>query len=220
MVSDHNSFQLYGQLAYTPRNYYEIDNNVKQMRYSKYPTFYLTYKGGYKGLSNSDSRYDFLQVSIKDNFTIKGVGDIDYYLASGKFLNTKNIYFSEFKHFSGTPSYLAANLKDRDFRLLDYYGHSTDESFFEGHLKFSSDRILLKRLPIMNKTLMIENIYFHYLKTPGRKNYYEIGYGLNQVFMFLNLEVFGGFEGSQHKFTGFKVSLPLITGRQTFRAGS
>jgi len=220
LVSDHNSFQLYGQLAYTPRYYYEIDDNVKQMRYSKYPTFYLTYKGGYKGVFNSDSRYDFLQVSIKDNFTIKGAGDIDYDLASGKFLNTENIYFSEFKHFSGTPSYLAANLKDSDFRLLDYYGYSTDESFFEGHLKFSSDRILLKRLPILNKTLMIENIYVHYLKTPGRKNYYEIGYGLNQVFMFLNLEVFGGFEGSQHKFTGFKVSLPLITGRQTFRAGS
>lgn len=220
LVHDHTSFHLYGKIAYTPRYYYEIEDNVKHMRYSKYPTFYLTYKGGYKDVFKSDTRYDFLQASIKDYFTIKGIGSFSYYLSSGAFWNTKNMHFSEFKHFSSTPSYLAANLGYSDFRLMDYYGHSTNDRFFEGHMKFSNDRIFLKRLPLLNKTLMIENIYFHYLKTPARKNYYEIGYGLNQVFMFLNLEVFSGFEGSHHKYTGFKISLPLITGSQTFRAGS
>jgi hypothetical protein len=219
LLKDHTSFRLTGQISYTPRYYYKIKDNVKQMLRSKYPTFSMTYKGGYKGILNSDSKFHFLQASVKDHMSIKGLGNIAYYLGSGTFINSGPEYFADFKHFSSNPSFLSPDLGYRDFRLLDYYKYSTDKNFLEAHVNFSNDRILLKRLPLLNKTLMNENLYFHYLKIPGRKNYYEIGYGLDQVLLLLNLEVFSGFEGSQYKYTGFKISIPLITGSQTVSVG-
>ncbi len=96
------------------------------------------------------------------------------------------------------------------FRLLDYYDYSTNKSYFEGHARLENDRMILKRLPVLNKTLMREVIYFNYLATTGNKPYYEIGYGLNQIFLMFNVEIFAGFSGSKHEYTGIKIGIPFV----------
>lgn len=218
-ISDHTNYKFFGEFAYTPRYYYKIEDNVKKMQYSRYPTFYLRYKGSYGNLFNSGSAYHYAELSMDDNLSFRGVGRINYQLTAGTFLNKDKLYFADFKHFSTNPSELAGSMSYKDFRLMDYYGYSTDNSFVEGHVRFRNDRILLKRLPVLNKTLMMENIYFSFLKTSDRKPYYEIGYGLDQVFLMFNLEVFTAFKGTRHSFTGFTISLPLLGGSQTISFG-
>jgi len=211
-VSSHNSLIFKGYLTYTPRYFYRIDNHSKRMAYSKYPTFRLRYRQGVRDILNSDSRFQYLEFSISQNKTIKGLGRLTYRAKTGKYLNNDNLYFANYKHFATNEPFLASRLSSSHFRLLNYYEYSTNKAFAEAHVRLSNDRILLKRLPVLNKTLIQENIYLKYLKTAGRKNYYEIGYGLDQVFLMLNLEVFAGFEGSKHKYTGFKICLPMISG--------
>ncbi len=214
-VSSHNSLTFKGYLSYTPRYFYRVDNHSKRMVYSKYPTFRLSYKHGIKEVLNSDSKFQYLEFSLRQNKTIKGVGRLTYMAKTGKFLNNDDLYFANYKHFATNEPFLASMLSTSHFRLVNYYEYSTNKAFAEAHVRLRNDRILLKRLPILNKTLMQENIYLKYLKTAGRKNYYEIGYGLDQVFLLLNLEIFAGFEGSNHKYTGFKLCLPIISGAIT-----
>jgi len=96
------------------------------------------------------------------------------------------------------------------FRLLDYYQHSTNDKYLEGHLQFSSDRLLLKRLPILNNSLAIqEKIFVNYLTSPNYKNYWEVGYGLSQIFLLLDIEVFCNFKGKEYQETGLKIKLNL-----------
>ena len=58
---------------------------------------------------------------------------------------------------------------------------------------------------------MREAVYFNYLSTTGNKPYYEFGYGLNQIFLMFNVEVFVGFKGSQHEYTGIKIGIPFVS---------
>jgi len=218
-TDSHKSFSLSGEISYTPRYYYKIEDNVKQMHHSNYPTFKLKYKGGIENIFGSETRYDYGAFSINDHRAFRGIGRIKSQIKAGKFFNNDNLFFADYKHFSSNTPFLAPSLSYNDFRLMDYYAYSTNKAFFEGHLKFRNDRILLKRLPVLNKTLMMENLYFHYLKIPGQKNYYEIGYGLDQVFIMFNLEVFAGFKGSHHTYTGFKLSLPILGGSQNIYFG-
>ena len=131
-------------------------------------------------------------------------------MVAGSFLNSKSTYFADYKHFGTNSPFLIGTSEGSIFRIIDYYDYSTCESYFEGHIRLESDRILLKRLPVLNKTLMREALYINYLSTTGNKPFYEVGYGLNQIFLMFNLEVFAGFKGSSHEYTGIKIGIPFV----------
>jgi len=135
---------------------------------------------------------------------------VRYSLAAGSFLNDNDLYFADYKHFGTNTSFIIGTSEGCSFRLMDYYEYSTHKSYFEGHVRLESDRILLKRLPVLNKTLMREAVYFNYLSTTGNYPYFEVGYGLNQIFLMFNVEVFGGFKGAQHEYTGIKIGIPFV----------
>jgi hypothetical protein len=120
------------------------------------------------------------------------------------------MYFADYKHFGTNAPFLIGTSEESLFRLINYYDYSTNNNYLEGHLWLENDRIILKRLPVLNKTLMREFIYVNYLSTTGNYPYYEVGYGLNQIFLMFNLEVFAGFKGSSHEYTGIKIGIPFI----------
>ena len=160
---------------------------------------------------DSDVDFDLLEVSIDEYRSIRKIGTFYYKLTAGSFLNTNDLYFADYKHFgSNSPFLISANESSNIFRLPDYYDYSSDKSYFEGHVNLTNERIILKRLPLLNKTLMNETIYFNYLSATGNKPYYEIGYGLNQIFLMFNVEVFAGFKGGVHEYTGIKIGIPFI----------
>lgn len=211
LVSDHNASILHLRVRFTPQYYYRIDDDVKWYYYSNYPTFTLNYYKGINNLFNSDVDFDRLEATIDQKKTFRKLGTFYYKLTGGSFLNSSKMYFADYKHVATNSPFLIGTNEGSIFRLLDYYEYSTDQSYFEAHARLSNDRIILKRLPILNKTLMTETIYFNYLSSTGRKPYYEFGYGLNQIFLMFNVEVFAGFKGSSHEYTGIKIGIPLVS---------
>ena len=156
----------------------------------------------------SDVDFYQLEVSINQGLHIRRLGGLRYKITAGSFLNTNDLFFADYKHFSTNSPFLIGSNESYTFRLLDYYDYSIDKSYVQGHVKLENDRMILKRLPILNKTLMREAIYFNYLATTGNTPYYEFGYGLNQIFLMFNVEVFAGFKGSKHEYTGIKIGIP------------
>ena len=214
-----SAFIIDAKVNYTPRYYYRIDHNVKRMLYSNYPKFSFEYKQGINNFFNSGSSFQFLQASIYQWKTIGFIGSIQYNVSTGLFFNKNNMYFADYKNFQVHPSFLSTNSNVTAFRLLNYYSHNTNKYFIEGHVKYENDRIIIKRLPIFNQSLIRENVYFNYLKTADQKDYFEAGYGLNQIFLLFNVEVFTGFESWKHKFTGIKIIFPIFSGGATINAG-
>ncbi len=215
LVKDHNASIFDIGVEYTPRYYYRIREGVKWMSYSNYPTFKMSYQKGIKNLFDSDVDFDRLEVSVRQGLHIRRIGRFNYKLTAGSFLNSNDLFFADYKHFGTNTPFLIGSSERNIFRLPDYYDYSSDKSYFEGHAKLESDRILLKRLPVLNKTLMREAIYINYLATTGNKPYYEFGYGLNQIFLMFNVEVFVGFKGTTHEYTGIKIGIPFVGRRGT-----
>ncbi len=209
-VSSHKASLFDVKVSYTPRYFYRINKGVKWYVRSKYPTFSLKYNKGIHNFLGSDVDFDQLEFSVRQGLYFRRIGGVTYKATAGTFLNNHKIYFADYKHFATNPPFLIGASEGSMFRLLDYYAYSTNKSYFEGLIRLQSDRILLKRLPGLNKTLMRESLFFNYLATTDHKPYYEVGYGLNQIFLMFSVEVFAGFKGTTHEYTGIKIGIPFV----------
>jgi hypothetical protein len=67
----------------------------------------------------------------------------------------------------------------------------------------------MKQLPILKSSSITEKLFVNYLCTPEIKNYMETGYGINNLFILLNVEAVTGFENGKFRSAGIKVSLNL-----------
>jgi len=210
LAGDHNATIVDFRLRYTPEYYYRIDDGVKWYWHSRFPTFTLHYYKGINDLFNSDVDFDRLELSVSQRKSIRKIGTLRYNATAGSFLNTNKVYFADYKHFGTNSPFIISASEGNIFRLMDYYENSTINNYFELHASLNNDRIILKRLPVLNKTLMNETLYFNYLSVSGNKQYYEFGYGLNQIFLMFNAEIFVGFKGTQHEYTGIKIGIPFV----------
>ncbi len=207
LVSDNKAFTFTAQLDYTPRHRYTLKQGVKRMvGYHSQPTFSLLYKKGIKDVFQSETDYSLLQASVKQAFDIGFNDRVDYSAKAGSFLTDKQSYFADYRHFNTSKPTVMLGSSWDSFRLLDYYQNSTTEDYLEAHLQYTSDRFLLKRLPILNNSLALqEKLFANYLTHADKKNYWEIGYSLSQIFLLLDVEVVWSFDGKHHTDTGVKL---------------
>ena len=206
---DHKSVTGRFLLEYTPHYRYLIRNNIKIYDSSKYPTFSLGYKGGFSSVFGSGSRYDFVRLGMHQRKEY-GIDDhFSYSLTFGKYLNNNLLYFEDFQHFNVQSTAFLFSAYDNSFRLLPFYQYSTGKQFAEAYLDWQTRRLIVKQLPFIRNTTIAEKVFLNFLSTPEIKYYFEAGYGLNNVFLFMNLEAVAGFENGKFRSAGIRVSLNL-----------
>ena len=202
-------FQIRTSLQYTPKYFYRIDGGRKKMIESDYPTFTLAYEKGVKNVFNSISDYDLFELSMDQELEWSFMYAFNYDIRAGYFHNNSSMHFSNFTHFN--TSEIPVSFKDwkRNYNLLQDYKYSTNKWYIEGHLCYSTPYLIVKNIPFLQEKLWNENIYLHHLTQPYLKNYNEVGYGLSQIFLMMNIGVFAGFEQFEFSNWQFKISLNL-----------
>ena len=157
----------------------------------------------------SDSRYDLLQLGIRQKINF-GISDqFSYRANAGKFLNNNRLYFEDFRHFNTQSTGFMFSPYDNSFRLLPFYQYSTGKQFAEVHAELQSRRLIVKQLPLIRNSSISEKLFVNYLGTPGIKNYVEAGYGINNIFLLLNVEAVAGFENGKFRSSAIRVSMNL-----------
>lgn len=190
-------------VTFTPRHYYRISKGKKSYIKSKWPTFGLFYTYAIP-INSNYSQYHFLNFSVDQKVDFYGVSSIKYKLNTGMYMGTKNVHFSNFKHFKTIAEpFTTRNIKN-DFFLLNNYEYSTSKKFFEGHFQYSTQFLILKRLPWISNQLWTENLFFNCLYVEGHRPYYETGYSVGQIFFQGEIGVFAGFKGSEFHGVGIK----------------
>jgi hypothetical protein len=148
---------------------------------SKYPRLSVNYTKGIHGLLGSDVDYDLLTASLSKSGVKSGlVGSSSFWIGAGKFLNSKSIYFNDYKHFRGNRL-LGYSTDINSFLFLDYYKFSTPQSYFEAHLSHNFSGFLTNKLPYLRKLKLSEVIGFNYLSTPKVRNFTEGYAGLQYL---------------------------------------
>lgn len=155
----------------------------------KTPDVWIRYKKGIEVLG-SDVNYDMLEVSVNDDMSFGLVGQSQWNVSVGGFLNDKKMSFVDFKHFSGNSLFYSRVDGLRQFQMLDYYQFSTSGSYIEAHYEHHFNEFILNKIPLVRKLNWQMVASAHYLNTDGIGDYYELGVGIEHIFKFMRIDYF------------------------------
>lgn len=207
-MPDNSAMKVKIRLAYTPQYHYWKHRGKKMYIYSDYPTFSIQYEAGISTGSQESASFNKLEGNISQTIKISEFDRIGYTVNGGKFLSDKRVYFPDFKHFDTNELFITGSSLDNSFCLFDNYIYSTNKQWLQAHLNYTSDYLLFKRLPFLQKYMFNEALHTRTLWIPG-KSYSEFGYsvGFSNI---ARIGVFVGLEKGKYDAVGFTISLPVL----------
>jgi len=210
ILADHTHHQFSTVISYIPRQRYRIDNGRKSMVGSDYITYKLYYDHGINITGDGNyNHFDHLQFKANQNRSIGAFNEYSWRFRAGTYLKNDRLPFQDFKHFNVQSLPLLIRNHQDVFMLPDYYSLATPEYYLEAHFRYTTPYLLIKLLPFLSNTLMRENLSLAYMYSPHTGNYYELGYGLSEVFLLGKIGVFVGFEDLKYKSVGLRFTLIL-----------
>lgn len=197
------------RLIYTPFQRYKRDGNRIAYTQSAYPTFDAQVRFAIPSGLNNDVKFVNWEFSIKQRIKIGALSELNYCATYGDFANTKNLHFSNFKHFNTQLAYLSLSDFSSSFQTLNYYQYSTQSAYIQLVANYKSPFLLIKLLPVISERLWNENLHFAALYTQQLKPYYEFGYSVTRIAAIFGVGVFAGFNEDKFESVMLKVSIDL-----------
>jgi len=207
--NDQKQVSFSAKVTVVPYQKYRIVKGNKLPEGSQWPTFrfyweHLVNSGS--SAEGSRSHFNMLKFEASQKLNPGAYRELGWLFRTGGYTDNRGISFFDFFHFNSQSFPLLVYNHDDAFMIPRYYTLSTPEFFAEAHLKYTSPYLLVKYLPVLNKTLMRENLIFSYLGSRYNSSYTEVGYSMSEIFLLAELGIYAGFEDLRYKFTGIKIS--------------
>ncbi|SKB92640.1 CarboxypepD_reg-like domain-containing protein [Parapedobacter luteus] len=178
LFDENQAFKVSLGVSYDFGTRYETYPNRRVYLPSKWPTLSLNYTKAIPGVFGADAAYDLLIARLYKTQIAMGLyGQLSVDLIAGTFLSSKQLYYTDYRHFNGTRT-LISDQQLSTFLLLDYYQHSTTENFAEAHGEYNLSTLLTSKVPLLRKLKLQEIIGLHYLNTKEVSHYGEAHVGL------------------------------------------
>jgi len=168
------------KLYITPRMRYIREPKEKIFLGSKWPTFYVSWKKGIKGLLNSKIDFDYLEFGMQQKINLGVAGNTSYILKTGDFLNTNDLRIIDYKFMrQGDPLFFQN--PQYSFQALDstfpVFGR-----FFQGNLVHEFNGALINKIPFLKKLKLQEIAGGGLLITKDRSlRYLEFFTGIEKI---------------------------------------
>jgi len=163
-----------------------------------YPRLYLKYE---KGFASSIEEYNFNHLSTRITYTLDAgnKGETGMAVRAGKFFNSENIAFTDYRHFNGNQTHIGKSERYLNvFNFLPYYTHSTNDQYMEGHLEHNFKGYITNKLPLIGELNYHLVLGAHALSTPEHKPYMEFTAGFDNLgwgkFRFLRIDYIRSYE--------------------------
>ncbi len=173
---------------------------------SKYPRLNVSYKKAIPVL-NARADYDLASAMIYDDISLGLFGRLGYRLRGGYFLNTNQLYFMDYKHFLGNQTFFNTGDYLSSYRLLPYYTYSADKWFTEAHAEHHFNGFIINKIPLLKKLNVQEVIGGHLLLNNKLNQYYEINFGLENIFNILRFDYVLGYGLNNKVINGFIIGI-------------
>ena len=204
---DHTAFVGSFGFEARPWQKYRIRNGNKYRADRSSPIFTLDYKKGFSSILGSDVDYDLIEVGVRQGIRMGVRGMLDMNLKAGEFLNSRSMYFMDYKHFTGNMTPFMTTDPVGSFRVLDYYKYSTRDKYFSANVHYHFRKFLISRIPKVRLLGATENFFVNYLATPSSNNYTELGYGINGILRLFRLEFATSFQNGNYVGNGFRLGI-------------
>lgn len=204
----YRTFSPHASITWTPGQYYRFIGKQKQYVRSAFPTFSAQYARGIRGILDSNSDYEQLEVDIQQKIPLGLMRSFQYYIGAGRFTNTKSFYFADFSRFQKRN--FPQSWEDPIggvFHLLDGKWYTASDSYAQAHFMYESPFILLHLFRRVSRDILKERFYFSQLYTPELPSYTEFGYGIGNFIG--NIGIFVSMEKGKFDSIGAKFSFEL-----------
>ncbi len=193
-------------LHYRPWQKYRIHNGRKSVIRSSSPEFSFTYRKGVPAAwGNTD--FDLLELGVQHSLRVGVRGSLHYHLTAGRFVQSRQLYFPDFRHFAGNEApFLPAN-PTGSYRLLSYYNFSTGRQYLSALTYYDFRKFLFTQIPVLRMTGVRELVFANYLTTPAAGHYVEAGYGIDNLFRILRVEAAVSWLNGRYNGFGIKVGI-------------
>ncbi|CAG0967486.1 MAG: carboxypeptidase-like regulatory domain-containing protein [Bacteroidetes bacterium] len=176
-----NSFITTASLSYTINQKYIREPFRKVVLGSKWPTFSVVHRKGISGIFSSAVNFDYLEVLMNQSFKVGTLGTSNYRLSSGKFLNTRQLSFIDFKYHRAGDPFLYSNPM-HSYQLLEST-MSTIDIYYELHYIHHFNGAFINNIPLIKKTRIQTVMGGGLLYMTDRKyQYAEVYAGVERAF--------------------------------------
>ena len=168
-------------LSYTPGLKYMREPDRKIRLGSKWPTFTLSHRKGWSGPLSSDIDFDYIEASVEQNLRFGVLGNSNYSLKAGQFVNSDDLRFIDIKRFRQSDPILLSD-PTTTFNALDT-SLTTTKPFLEFHHIHHFNGALINNVPLLKKTRIKTIAGVGALWLPSEKfRYQEVFVGMERVF--------------------------------------
>ena len=196
-------------LSWTPRQRYRLTDGANISAGPDSPTCTLSWKHGYNYNETASGTLDMVSGEINRISRFGALNEFRWRIRGGRFFNQENARLQDMYFFNTQSSPVLLNNYEDAFYLKPLYSVSTRKGFAEGHARYTSSTLLLKRLPGLSRTLIRENVSLAMLWTPEAGYYCEAGYTLSEVFLVGTVGVYTGFSKESFESAGLRIVLRL-----------
>ncbi len=113
----------------------------------------------------------------------------------------------DFKYFLGNQTLFNTNDYLSSFRLLPYYTYSADKWFVESHAEHHFNGFIVNKIPVVKKLPIQEVAGFHLLMSNKLEQYYEINFGIENIFNAIRLDYVLGYGINKKISSGFTIGI-------------
>ena len=185
---------------------YRIRNGRKYSVDYSSPTLSLSFRQAVK-IANTDADFSHLEFGFQHHFDVGYRGTMDVKFNIGSFINAESMQFPDYKHFLGNQTPFVTTDPVGSFRLLNYYAHSTNNFYFNGHAHYQFRKFLVSQFPTIRFLGIKENIFVNYLSADTSKNYFELGYGIDNIVRVFRLELVTSFQDFKYQKFGIRIGI-------------
>jgi hypothetical protein len=159
--------------------------------------------------NDRNSSFGKAEASVYQSINTDIFSRFSYTVNGGLFVDKAKTCLPDYRHFNTGESFVNDKSFNSSFPLLNNYEFATNDKWLQVHAGYTSNYLLLKNIPFLQRTLFDESLHLKTLCIPD-KIHSEIGYsagfgGIGRI------GVFAGFDRLKYKNIGFSISLPVIS---------
>lgn len=204
----HEAFLINTGISYNPGLRFMRNNGKLSPLKKSYPVITFNYTGALGDLTGTDVDYHRIVAGIH-HLSHGPRGEFEMKLSVGTTFYNHELLFPDFKHFNGNLTAITLKGSVDSYRLLDYYRFSTRGPWVSTLTTVRMNRFLLSRIFWLNIAGVRESLSINYLRTEHSPNYFEIGYGIENILHLIKVEAFTAWEEDSYKAFGIRVGISL-----------